>query len=319
MSTPTVNTTDPNVEKPLISVCCTTHNMVGIVEMALESILSQKGNFYIEIIIHDDASTDGTREILQRYQENYPEIIHLILQEENQHAGKNISLGEIYFRYIIPRTHGSYIAICDGDDYWTDEYKLQKQLSFLGSDDSYAGCFTNALILNEIDSFNHPFRTDLEEGAISDFKIFIGGGGLYPSSTLFLRKDALVKSDMYRNIMDYTSDLEWDTAFIFALSTCGRIGYIDAVTSIYRRWPGGKFSSIKDNAKKLTMYKEHQIKGLQKLFDLIRPHQRPFLKRKISVESYFVLQHGNSLSRYRHLKNLHYKEWGKWILRMKYI
>lgn len=316
MSTPTSNIIDPRVGNPLISVCCTTYNMAGIIETTLNSILSQKGDFNIEVIIHDDASTDGTRKILEQYQHNHPEIFHLILQDENQYAEKNVSLGEIFYQYIIPRASGSYIAICDGDDYWTDDYKIQKQLRFLESDDSYAGCFTNALILNEMDSSRRPYLTDLEEGAISDFRIFIGGGGLYPSSTLFFRKDALVQSDMYKYIMEYTSDLKSDTAFILALCTRGRVGYIDAVTSVYRRRPEGLFSSIKDNKQELSLRTERQIAGLKKLFDLIAPHQRPFLKRKISLESYFVLRYGSSLSRYRLLKNLHYKEWGKWLLRM---
>jgi glycosyltransferase involved in cell wall biosynthesis len=306
----------PRAENPLISVCCTTYNIAGIIETTLNSILSQKGDFNIEVIIHDDASTDGTREILKHYKQNYPEIFKLVLQNDNQYTEKNVSLGEIFSRHIIPHASGTYIAICDGDDYWTDDNKLQKQLRFLKSNDSYAGCFTNALILNEMDSSRRPYLTDLEEGAISDFRIFIGGGGLYPSSTLFFRKDALLQTDMYMHIMTYTSDLQSDTAFILALCTRGRIGYIDEVTSVYRRRPEGLFSSIKDNKKELSLRTERQIAGLKKLFDLVAPHQRQFLKRKISIESYFVLRYGNSLSRYRLLKNLHYKEWGKWILRM---
>lgn len=306
----------PRAENPLISICCTTYNMAGIIGTTLNSILSQKGNFNIEVIIHDDASTDGTRKILEHYKHSHPEIFNLILQDYNQYAEKKVSLGEIFYRHIIPHASGTYIAICDGDDYWTDEYKLQKQLRFLESNDSYAGCFTNALILNEMDSSKRPYLTDLEEGAISDFRIFIGGGGLYPSSTLFFRKEALLQTDMYRHIMAYTSDLKSDTAFIIALCTHGRIGYIDEVTSVYRRRPEGLFSSIKDNKQELSLRTERQIAGLKKLFDLVAPHQRRFLKRKISIESYFVLRYGNSLSRYRLLKNLHYKEWGKWILRM---
>lgn len=306
----------PSEGSPLISICCTSYNMAEIIPTTLKSILSQKGDFNIEVIIHDDASTDGTRAILEQYQQNYPEIIHLVLQDENQYAKKQVSLGEIFYRHIFPRANGSYIAICDGDDYWTDEYKLQKQLRFLQSDDSYAGCFTNALVINEMDGSKRPYLTDLEEGVISDFRIFVGGGGLYPTSTLFFRKDALLHSPMYNHIMEYTADLKSDTAFILALCTKGRIGYIDDMTSVYRRRSEGIYSSIKNNKQQLSVRTEHQITGLKKLFQLIAPHQRQFLNRKISLESYFVLRHGSSLSRFRFLRNLHYKEWGKWILRV---
>lgn len=307
---------ESNAESPLISVCCTSYNMAEIIATTLNSILSQKGDFNMEVIIHDDASSDGTRGILEQFQQDYPEIIHLVLQDENQYAKKQVSLGEIFYRHIFPRAKGSYIAICDGDDYWTDEYKLQKQLRFLQSDDSYAGCFTNAWVINEMDGSKYPYLTDLEEGAISDFRIFVGGGGLYPSSTLFFKKDALLSSAMYSQFLDYASDLKSDTAFILALCTKGRIGYIDDMTSVYRRRSEGLYSSIKNNKHQLSLRTERQITGLKKLFQLISPQQRQLLNRKISLESYFVLRHGSSLSRYRHLKNLHYKEWGKWILRM---
>lgn len=315
MPATTDNVSKLNAEKPLISVCCTTFNMAEIIDTTLKSILSQKGDFLMEIIIHDDASTDGTRQILEKYQKKHPGVFQLVLQDENQHAKKNVSLGEIYYRYIIPRARGTFIANCDGDDYWTDEYKLQKQLRFMVSNKSYAGCFTNASILNEMDSSKSLYLTDLKEGPVSDHRIFFGGGGLYPSSALFFRKDALVKSEMYRQIAKYSSNLEWDTAFIFALATQGHIGYIDEITAVYRRWYGGKFSSMKDNRKKLSLFIERQIAGLQNLFNLITPHQQPLLKRKISNESLFVLRHGAGLSRYRLLKNLHYKEWAKLILR----
>lgn len=301
-------------KNPLISVCCTTFNMAGIIETTLDSLLSQKGDFSMELIIHDDASTDGTRQILEEYQKAHPGIFKLMLQDENQYAKEEVSLGEVYYRYIIPRANGTYIAICDGDDYWTDEYKLRKQLTFLEADETYAGCFTNATILNEIDGSGRPYLTDLEEGSISEFKIFLGGGGLYPSSTLFFRKEALTESAMYRHIMEYTSNLVWDTAFIFALATGGPIGYLNDVTAVYRRRHDGLFSSMKDNQSKLSLRTERQITGLQKISDFVRPRQRPLLKRKISNESLYVIRNGTGLSRYRLLKNLHYKEWGKWIL-----
>ena len=87
----------------------------------------QKTNFPIEILIHDDASTDGTADIIREYEAQYPDIIKPIYQTENQYS-KGINPG---FEFLFPRARGKYIALCEGDDYWTDTLKLQKQVEFL--------------------------------------------------------------------------------------------------------------------------------------------------------------------------------------------
>ena len=110
-------------EKPLVSVICLCFNEELYIKQALESILDQKTNFTFEIICHDDASTDGTSNIIQEYAEKYPDKIVPILQEDNK-----VSKGEqIILKYIYPVSRGKYMAYCDGDDYWTDKNKLQKQ------------------------------------------------------------------------------------------------------------------------------------------------------------------------------------------------
>ena len=125
---------------PLVSICCLTFNHVSYVLQALDGFLMQKTSFDYEIIIHDDASTDGTQEIIKAYQENYPEIIKPILQSENQYS-KGI---KPIFKYVFPRAQGKYIAMCEGDDYWTDPLKLQKQVDFLERNLDCSFCFTRA-------------------------------------------------------------------------------------------------------------------------------------------------------------------------------
>ena len=109
---------------PLLSICCVTYNHKKYIRQCLDSFLMQKTNFKFEIIIHDDASTDGTADIIKEYYEKYPDIIKPIFQTENQFSqGKSISK-----TFIYPRIKGKYVALCEGDDYWTDPYKLQKQV-----------------------------------------------------------------------------------------------------------------------------------------------------------------------------------------------
>jgi glycosyltransferase involved in cell wall biosynthesis len=110
--------------KPIVSICCFTFNQENYVKDALDGFLMQKTEFPFEIIIHDDASTDKTADIIQDYQKRYPGKITAICQNSNQYS-KGI-LPEIYVYKII---QGKYVAFCEGDDYWTDPLKLQKQVS----------------------------------------------------------------------------------------------------------------------------------------------------------------------------------------------
>ena len=127
---------------PLLSVCLITYNHVKYIEQAIEGVLMQKVDFPFELIIADDYSTDGTREILEVYQRKYPDIVRLILQKTNVGAAQN-------WMDLITCPHSKYIAYFEGDDYWTDPYKLQKQIDFLEANEDYSIYFHEATILYE--------------------------------------------------------------------------------------------------------------------------------------------------------------------------
>lgn len=133
--------------EPKVSICCITYNHVTYIAQAIESFLMQKTTFPFEILIHDDASTDGTSEIIRDYERKYPDIIKPIYQTENQYSqGRSISA-----TYQFPRAKGRYIALCEGDDYWTDPLKLQKQVDFLEANPEY-GMISSDINLIDIDS-----------------------------------------------------------------------------------------------------------------------------------------------------------------------
>lgn len=120
-----------------ISIICITYNHVNYINTCIESLLMQKTKYSFEIIIHDDASNDGTTEIIKSYQKKYPNLIFPIFQKNNQFSqGINI-----FKKYIFPNVRGNYVALCEGDDYWTDPYKLQKQASTLESHPDVYICF----------------------------------------------------------------------------------------------------------------------------------------------------------------------------------
>lgn len=134
-------------EIPLVSICCLTYNMGKYIRQTLESFLMQSTTFFFEIVIHDDASTDNTREIIKEYAFKHPSIIKTIFQKENMHSKSGF-----YFQYtdVFPNATGKYIAYCDGDDYWIDPLKLQKQVDFLESNRDYGLVHTRAVIYSEV-------------------------------------------------------------------------------------------------------------------------------------------------------------------------
>lgn len=124
------------LEKPLVSIICDVYNHGPYLRQCLDGFIMQETTFPIEILIHDDASTDDSQEIIKEYYKKYPVIIKPIIQKENQYS-KGIG---IWKTYQFPRVEGKYIAICEGDDYWTDPLKLQKQVDFLENHPAYSCC-----------------------------------------------------------------------------------------------------------------------------------------------------------------------------------
>jgi len=128
--------------KPLVSVCMITYNHENLIKNAIEGILMQKTSFPVELIIGEDCSTDNTRKIVEDYVEKYPEIIFAQYSEKNLGMINN-------FLNVLQAARGKYIALCEGDDYWIDPYKLQKQVDLLETKETVSLVATNFLILNE--------------------------------------------------------------------------------------------------------------------------------------------------------------------------
>ena len=137
------------MNKPLVSICCLTYNHEPYIKECIEGFLMQKTNFSFEVLIHDDASIDNTANIIRSYEKKYPDIIKPIYQTENQFSkGVRVTLV-----FQFPRAQGKYIALCEGDDYWIDPYKLQKQVDFLESNPEIVMTFGNAYIIDHTGNY----------------------------------------------------------------------------------------------------------------------------------------------------------------------
>ncbi len=131
--------------EPLLTIRCRTFNHVQFIRKCLDGFVMQQTTFPFEAVVHDDASTDGTADIIREYAEKYPCIIKPILQTENQWSKRDGSIGRI----LNAHTKGKYVAICEGDDYWTDPLKLQKQVDFLEAHPEYSICYHKVAVVND--------------------------------------------------------------------------------------------------------------------------------------------------------------------------
>lgn len=212
---------------PMVSIKCLTYNHEPYIEYALDGFLSQKTNFAFEVVVHDDASTDRTADIIRKYEKKYPLIVKPIYQSENQYAKHDGTIRNI----MQLKMRGKYIAVCEGDDYWTDESKLQKQIDFLEHNPEYVMCFTNFDFFYQRKKVFE--RNMLTEKAIQfphDYTLsdWIENPGYVGPMTWVIRKDVM---DSYQYIK--TSDGSF-AQFAHFLSSGKVKCLINDTTAVYR-------------------------------------------------------------------------------------
>ena len=250
--------------EPLVSICCTVYNHEKYLRQCLDSLLSQKTSFPYEIIIHDDASTDNSKQIIEQYRSIYPEIIVFVSQTENKYS-QGI---RIYKEYIYPLVRGKYIAYCEGDDFWSDENKLQMQYEVLEKKELCNLCVHRVSYVNEDGSLmtaKAPSSNKLFTGEYSDSTIMDYIGDFFHLSSFFARVDMIRKysnqSLKFRSVANVG-----DKPLFLYFTTVGNIYYIDKELSCYRQnslnsWTqrlirGGNKSIINQLNATIRMYKE---------------------------------------------------------------
>ena len=217
-----------DIDTPVVSIICATFNHRGYIQDAINSFLMQETNFPYEIILYDDASSDGTTEIINGYVEAYPNIIIPIIQAKNQW-----SRGRRPAQFTLPAARGKYIAVCEGDDYWLDKHKIAKQLSVLESDE------------NTVMAYHHAICIDKNGLVVGYHKASENG---------YLRKE-LKKSPfvptltrLYRNkdypwLKEASLPIAGDIVQTTYLSRFGGARFVDEIIpSVYRQHEGGVWS-----------------------------------------------------------------------------
>ena len=254
-----------------VSICCLTYNHKKFIRQCLDGFVMQKTNFKFEVFVHDDASTDGTPDIIKEYQQKYPDIIKPIFQTENQFSKGN----PISRKFIYPLFKGKYVALCEGDDYWIDEYKLQKQVDFLESNPDYSICF-------------HPVKFVYEDKP--------NKSNIYPSKR-FLSQNLTFEKLLQDNFIQtnsvvyrwrfYNDDIEdvfpigirpGDWYLHLCHAKIGKIGVIKDVMSVYRRHSGGVWTD--SDVTNRNLHRRHgqkEIKMYNSVYEILADKSEKYL------------------------------------------
>lgn len=227
-----------------VTVCCITYNQEKYIEKALSSLVMQKTNFKYEILVHDDASTDRTPEIIKEFEKRYPELVRPIFQKENQYS-KGISITR---EILHPLTRGKYVAACEGDDYWVDENKLQIQYDIMEENPDISMCVHKVQCVNEDGTLNekiHPQKKYevtgtgiINQEQYADLLLLKGGYPFHTSS--FFRRKELMEGDMFNGLPNV---LNGDRKILYSSLYAGSIYYIDKVMTHRRLFAIGSYNS----------------------------------------------------------------------------
>ena len=269
-----------------VSVLCTAFNHEKYVAQALESFLSQEADFSFEILVTDDASTDGTAAICRSYAEKHPDKIRHFHQEENL-----FSQGINIFPFLLfKEARGEYYAWCEGDDYWTDSSKLQQQVDFLDAHPEYSGCVHNSYYHfcgeNRPDELVIPQAGDRDIGFET---IITGMSSSFHTSSILVRASVInPPPDFYNKAFEYGFT---DYAIALQMALSGKIRFIDKPMSVYRytsnntSWSSG----YKHNYEKLTRFVKGQIAMMQVLLPHLNQEEEAAAKREILKREYELL------------------------------
>lgn len=235
-----------------------TYGHEEFIREAIEGVLMQQVNFDLELIISNDCSPDKTDEVIQEILKHHPLAAKIVYIRHDTNIGMMPN-----FIFALQQCKGKYTALCEGDDYWTNPHKLQKQIDFLEANQEYVACFHNADVI-ENGSIINDYCYIHEDRKIDAKEIIINGGGIFPTASL-----------VYKNVVELpdfaVSTKAGDTALAFTLLKAGDFYYMNQKMCNYRKHTGGSYTSIQqDRSKKLL-----DIKSNLALLNNFRKYHKP--------------------------------------------
>lgn len=247
------------MQKHLVSVRLMVYNNSPYIREAIESVLNQKTNFKVEIVIGDDFSTDGTLEIIESYKKTDNIYLNVLKRDRGGvYWQERRRMGRLYnFMDIINHCESKYIALLDGDDYWTDPFKLQKQVDFLESNPDVSVCFHKVLTLKNNKMTSQKIPVEYVESTFSYLELLKTNNFIVSASVLFKKPNSFVFPKWFTNIPF------GDLALYKLVSQFGKFYCINEEMAVYRIHDQGIYSGI-------TKLKAR--KNYLKFYELIYPH-----------------------------------------------
>lgn len=276
---------------PLLTIICLAYNHEDNIRKTLDGFLAQQTSFGFEIWIHDDASTDYTQSVLKEYRDRYPDKIKLTLQSVNQLSQGIMPLTT----YVFPHLTSKYLAFCEGDDFWTDSLKLERQVSVLEADPTLSMCVHDVNLVFESgvqavpNFYTKPYSGDFEFTFMDELK-----SPFFSTASLVTRLD-LVRKQPKNHVMMISGDLK----LFFHLLSHGNGFYINDVMATKRKNPGGVTQS--------DDYRQKLFEGSYELLLYIKP----FAPRE--ARRYIRLAMGE-FERFFLSRRTHIKRHSKWQL-----
>lgn len=280
----------------LVSISVIAYNHEKYIRQCLDGILMQKVNFPYEILVHDDASPDGTADIIREYEAKYPGIIKPICQTENQYSqGKDVS------KFNFDRARGKYLAFCEGDDYWTDPGKLWQQVNFLEAYPEYIACVHRVRVVDEFGNINksnsYAQKYDTFDYTLSDAENFLTRYGCAGHlSSLVCRNIFLdLPENIYRNYINCKAN--GDIKLTLLLTINGPIRRLDDTMSVYRNITSGGTSwsarhSKSNNCLLVYNYLQELSHFSQKSYGIVLDYTE-YINEITIVSIYLYLRHLN--------------------------
>lgn len=282
-----------------VSVLCPVYNHAKYLRKCLDGFVLQKTNFPFEVIVHDDASTDGSAEIIREYEQNYPDLIRPIYQSQNQRS-QNIS----YFRtFLYPAVRGKYFAICEGDDYWSDYEKLQRQFDAL---ESHPECSFSTHIVRTIAedgqvlSSTIPNVLRFQEGVLKsdDLRTRMFSEEFYPFQTT----SYFFRSDLLQYISSGASEFllqcpALDYGWILSSLVLGDCYFVNREMSCYRRNSTGSWSNRQKKKKNHSIFQQRVANSLHCYDKLTDGHFHDLIEKMIARNEYSSLSYGQQFAK----------------------
>ncbi len=251
------------MESPLVSIVCDVYNHEPFLRKCLDGFVMQQTNFPFEILVHDDASTDHSADIIREYEAKYPDLFRPIYEKENQYFKQHL-WADIQF----PRAKGKYIAICEGDDHWTDPLKLQKQIDYLESHPECALCFHNAILHWDNEGQPDSVFASIEERDYSGIELITK----WYCSTASIVFKASLKDGFSQLCKNHPLMKIGDRPLVTYCSKYGTVHGIPDIMSVYTKHIGGytQFDAVKKTFEHARTWEEVGIALGKDVYDAVK-------------------------------------------------